>query len=88
MSREIIRESYVLTTEEKDRRRNLPARIGAAFAFWEEVARARNLDYRTIMTDMESMGYVRFTGLPLGHGMHWCWPRPLKCRTDPSTVVV
>ncbi len=49
--------------------------VGAAFDFWREVAEKRGLDSGSIISDGKM-----FTGLPSGHGKHWCFPIPLKCK--------
>lgn len=49
-----------------------------AFNFWAKVANARGLDPKSIISAGET-----FTGLPVGHGKHWCFPIPLKCNKAP-----
>lgn len=55
-----------------------------ALDFWKRVARSLNLDYRTIIYDVENA--YSFSALPRGHNKHWCYPYPLKCSVDPATV--
>jgi hypothetical protein len=49
--------------------------------FWWRAALARGLDPGSIISDAPS-----FTGLPTGHGRHWCWPAPLACKQRPEEV--
>jgi hypothetical protein len=80
------RESFLSTPEEYKEYRHLKDEEGVAFEFWGRVALSRGLDYQTIIFEDETVGYFRFTALPLGHNKDWCWPMPLKCITDPSLV--
>ena len=74
---------FKLTNDERYRFRRLKALPGVAFAFWEEVAKARNFDPASIMwTDWE------LSALPINHNKWWCYPVPLKCKVDPSTVEI
>lgn len=85
-----LRESYVLTKEERREflslPKNNPFSAPEAWNFWDKVARRLSVDVFSILTDETSMGYVRFTALPLGHDKQWCYPYTLKCTTDPKTV--
>lgn len=81
------RPAYELTPEEwqrfKAERNSRWPRPDFAFDFWKEVARARGLDYRTIIGNPDAPR--TFTGLPRGHGKPWCWPMPLRCEKPPPT---
>ena len=50
----------------------------AALAFWGRVATSRGLDPDTIISEVPL-----FSGLPRGHGKHWCYPLTLKCKGRP-----
>jgi hypothetical protein len=49
------------------------------WAFWRKVAAERGLDHGSIM---QLNGTV--TALPTGHGLEWCHPMPLKCKSRPE----
>lgn len=51
---------------------------GEALAFWEQVAKVRNLDPKSIVSNGQN-----FTALPVGHGKQFCFPVPLKCKKKP-----
>jgi hypothetical protein len=82
-----------LTKDEHREFRRLKPVPNVAFAFWERIARSRNLDPTTIMWQDG-----KYSGLPeqLHHyrskenpyRRDWCHPMPLKCTTDPSTVEI
>ena len=75
-----MRKTYYLTPIEFNEFRRLwPPDAGVAFAFWRQVAVARKLDPKTVISDGAT-----FTALPEGHGQHWCWPLPLKCKKQPT----
>lgn len=84
------RETFKLTSEERARFYRLRPIVGEAFDFWKGVAKARDLDYKTIYyLDGE------YSGLPvekhwsvkdLDRG--WCWPIPLKCKIKPENVEI
>lgn len=86
------RRTYRLTPHEaaelavlSPKRGHWPAANGV-FQFWRSVAAARGLDPATMIgcpNDRQA-----FTALPLGHGVHWCWPMPLKCETRPDAYEV
>lgn len=81
----VKRRTYSLTPEECDAFRALPINGisgNRAFAFWSTAARARGLDPATVIATPDS-----FTALPVGHGKHWCWPTPLKCKKAPPEFV-
>ena len=76
---------FKLTNDERYRFRRLKSTPTSsnAFPFWEEVAKARGFDPKSIMwTDGE------LSALPLGHNKWWCYPVPLKCKVDPATVEI
>jgi hypothetical protein len=56
----------------------------SVFRFWWAVARARCLDGTTII-GMPGDPHA-FTALPLDHGKHWCWPKPLNCKKSAATL--
>ena len=80
MSNRIV---FKLSSEERYRFRRLKSAVGQAFKFWDDVAKARKLDPKTIF-------YVdgEYSGLPIGHKKWWCYPIPLKCTVDPATVEI
>lgn len=55
-----------------------------AWRFWQAVANERGLDPHSLYSSDGTVQKV--SGLPLGHGKHWCWPVPLKCKYDPRAV--
>jgi hypothetical protein len=73
-----MRESFKLTSPERDRFNDLRSDQGEAFKFWKAIAAAHNLDYKSIISD--ERGSFTFTALPLDHDKHWCWPMELKCK--------
>jgi hypothetical protein len=81
----VERRRFELTPEEIDRFEQIRYDIeGEAIEFWGTVATARGLDYRTIIG---TAGFPhRFSGLPKGHGKHWCWPSPLVLKTKPGDL--
>ena len=58
---------------------NLPFEQGRALSFWARVACRRGLDPATIISSAPA-----FTGLPRGHGKHWCWPLRLANTKPPE----
>jgi hypothetical protein len=81
------RETYRLTPAE----RLAFARIGTGWMdglsprrFWAQVAKARGLDAATIIG--VPFQPDAFTALPLDHGKHWCWPKPLNCKKSAATL--
>lgn len=71
-----MRKAYELTAAEKRSLDRAPPIEGRAFAIWHQIAEERGLDVHSLL----STGPLTFTGLPLGHGKHWCFPSSLKCR--------
>lgn len=47
----IHRQTIKLTNQERQEFRRLRPQVGEAFGFWERVALARDLDYKTIIYD-------------------------------------
>jgi len=77
------RVTFKLSSDERYRLRRLKPLPGQAFKFWETVAETRGIDPASIMwIDGE------YSGLPVGHKHHWCYPVPLVCKVDPSTVEI
>lgn len=79
-----LRQTYKLTAEETEcfyaMARSTWKREGFMFKFWQDVAAARGLDYRTMIGNEVHPGKpVTFSALPCNHGKgcHWCWPEPL-----------
>lgn len=72
------RQTYTLDPAESAALDRLVAWPGFAWIFWRGVCERRGLDYRSVIA-----GNARdtFTALPEGHRQHWCYPRPLKCKT-------
>lgn len=70
-----MRKKFELDQFEKDRFERLRPFQGEALAFWARVAKVRNLDPKSVISD----GYT-FTALPVGHGRPWCFPIPLACK--------
>ena len=83
LNKKVARVEIKLTRDEWKAFRSLRPVEGAAFAFWDRVARARDIDCRTIIYD----GY-KYTGLPNGHKKYWCWPIPLTCKIKPEDVEI
>ena len=73
-----MRTKHQLTDVELSKFRRLPPYQNEALSFWRWIAKSRNLDPKTLITNGRD-----FTGLPVGHGKHWCFPIPLKCRKKP-----
>lgn len=76
-----MRQKHELSHEEFTDFNKLYPAPGAALAFWRRVAKARGLDPKSIMSNGLS-----FTGLPEGHGQHWCFPSPLNCAKPPPRI--
>ena len=57
---------------------------GEAWTFWRKVAAARNLDPTTLIGKDWA---AELSGLPIGHGKHWCYPSPLQCQHRPVGIV-
>lgn len=77
----IVWQAYHLTPTEMRDFDRLPPFEGFAWKFWQRVAYVRDLDYTTIIARAP-----HFTALPLGHGKHWCFPSPLKCKKPPPIL--
>jgi len=72
-----MRQQHQLTQEEIKEFKQLHPNSDV-WRFWSRVAMARGLDYKTLL----SIPYTHnFTGLPIGHEKHWCWPSPLNVTT-------
>lgn len=81
------RQIYTLTDAEFRQKQRLPREQGAAWTFWKQVSARLGIDYASILPDYENPKSKKtFTALTLDHSKHWCWPMPLKCKVDPSTV--
>jgi hypothetical protein len=65
---------FSLTKQELSDFRKLRPVEGEAIDFWGKVAISRGLDPKTIISDRKG-----FSGLPEGHGKHWCFPSKLRC---------
>lgn len=76
-----MRQTYKLTNEEWRKFNRLEPELGVAFAFWWAVANDRKLDSSTLLSERDGKA---FSGLPLGHGKHWCYPHSLQCKNPPS----
>lgn len=74
-----MRTKHELTDVEFHKFRNLNPFQGEAISFWKWVAKSRNLDPKSLITNGRD-----FTGLPVGHKLSWCFPLPIKCRKKPS----
>ena len=71
---------FTLSPQENRKRRRLKPQPGAAFSFWKDKAQELGLDHRTIMMGDEE----HYSGLPLGHNRHWCYPYDLICKERPE----
>jgi hypothetical protein len=69
----------ILNSGEWDAFNSLRPFPGEAIAFWRGVAERRKLDPKSLLSLNE-----KFTGLPLGHGHHWCYPLSLQCKRRPQ----
>ena len=79
-----MRKAFKLNHAEWRQVRALPPVQGIALQWWHNKAISLGLDPKTLL--MCDDGW-RFTGLPLGHGKHWCWPIDLKCRFIPKLEI-
>lgn len=70
-----MRQAFELTHIELTQFNRLRPIQGEALAFWARVARRRELDPESVISDG-----LKFTALPVGHGKHWCWPLALQCK--------
>lgn len=70
-----LRKTYQLEPHEVRQFYRLRPLPGVALSFWKNVADARGLDYKSLITDGRS-----FSGLPKDHGKQWCYPIPLACK--------
>ena len=77
----MTRRKHVLSAEEQREFAALRADPADAWHFWWRAALARGLDPGSLVTAAPD-----FTGLPAGHGRHWCWPSPLQCKQRPEEV--
>ena len=75
-----MRQYHKLTPQELSRFNNLRPVQNEALMFWATVAKARGLDPASLIGDENGRS---FSGLPLGHGLHWCAPYPLTCKHKP-----
>jgi len=73
-----MRSSYELTDIEFAKFKRLQPYQGEAVSFWKWVAKARNLDPKSLITNGKT-----FTGLPKDHKLPWCFPMQLKCKKKP-----
>jgi hypothetical protein len=74
-----MRKSFILTEIEYSAFKRLRPIQGEAISFWHRVARRRELDPGSIISNGET-----FTALPMDHGKQWCFPIVLKCKKKPS----
>lgn len=74
----MTRQSHQLSDLESKQFYNLRPFPGDAWSFWRRAASVRGLDPETLITKGEV-----FSGLPVGHGKHWCFPIPLECKGRP-----
>jgi hypothetical protein len=74
-----MRKTIELSSKEKDRFNAIRPDLGAAMAFWREVAESRGLDPASLFTTNNVV-----SGLPVGHGKHWCWPHEFYLKHKPS----
>jgi hypothetical protein len=70
-----MRKTFRLSDLEFRQFRNLNPFPHDAIAFWKRMAIARGCDPRSVISNGAT-----FTALPEGHGKHWCYPIPLKCK--------
>jgi hypothetical protein len=75
---EMMRKEYLLTDNEFGTFRKLGSYPEEGFDFWRGAAKARNLDYKTIIGNTTNQR--AFTALTVGHGKHWCFPLPLNVK--------
>lgn len=73
-----MRTKHQLSDIEFNKFRRLQPYQGEAVSFWKWIAKTRNLDPNSLITNGRD-----FTGLPVGHGKQWCFPIVLKCRKKP-----
>ena len=79
------REKFKLNDEEIREFKALYPDHKVAFEFWKAVAERRGIDYKSIIGIISTNNInTSFTALPLGHGMDWCYPSPLKCSFVPK----
>lgn len=74
-----MRTKHQLTAIELAKFNRLQPFQGEALSFWKWIAKSRNLDPKSLITNGRD-----FTGLPVGHKLPWCFPLPIKCRKKPS----
>ena len=79
----ITRQHFTLTPGEQSEFNYLRPIPGEALAFWGRVAFDRGLNPKTIIADHRG-----FSGLPLSHKKHWCFPMPLHCSRRPTFAIV
>ena len=79
-----MRQTHKLSHAEWRQVKALPPVQGVALEWWRLKALSVGLDSSTLL--MCDDGW-RFTGLPLGHGKHWCYPIELKCRYKPPVEI-
>lgn len=75
-----MRQTYQLEPFEQRQFWKLRPVQGEALFFWGKIARNRGLDPTSLITDGRN---GKFTGLPLNHDQHWCYPIPLRCSKKP-----
>jgi hypothetical protein len=80
--RQVNRITDRLTPDECEAFRRLIQTRESAWKFWEQVAARRGFDPATILA-VDGQPHA-FSGLPNGHGKHWCWPAPLHCIKPPA----
>lgn len=70
-----MRKAFELTHIELAQFHRLRPIQGEALAFWGRVAKRRELDPKSMITDG-----LKFTALPVGHKLNWCFPSALYCK--------
>lgn len=76
-----MRKEYTLSNAEMIAFKWLRPFPGEALTFWEKVAAARQLDWKTVISNGEI-----FSALPLNHGKVWCFPMTIKCKKKPVYI--
>ena len=76
-----MRTKHQLTAIELAKFNRLQPFQGEALSFWKWIAKARNLDPKSLITNGRD-----FTGLPIGHKVRWCFAIALKCKKKASYV--
>ena len=64
---------FTLDDAEREDFCRVGSRLGDAYLFWRGVAKAKGLDYRSLLCHKGG----RHSGLPIGHSHYWCYPDQL-----------